>query len=119
MPIVLGRDFAEGDRESPLNPIVVNAAFAKRFFSGRNPLGMRVTMPNDGEPVSYQVVGVAEDARTQTLRGDIQPRFYLPVRHSATSSNSPTLLIRTNGDAAALMTAVRRAIQRRQPLPRN
>ena len=72
VPIILGRDIAEGDRESTLNPVVINEAFAKQFFSGRNPLGMRITMPNDGNAVSYQIVGVAENARTQDLRAEIQ-----------------------------------------------
>jgi predicted permease len=117
VPIVLGRDIEEGDRESTLNPVVINEAFAKQFFSGRNPLGMRITMPNDGNPASYQVVGVARNARTQDLRGDVQRRFYLPVRDSASSANSPTFLIRTSVDAVALMASVRQTVQRRRPLP--
>jgi predicted permease len=117
VPIVLGRDMAEGDPESTLNPVVINEAFAKQFFTGRNPLGMRITMPNDGIAVSYQIVGVAKNARTQNLRGDTQPRFYLPVRDRASSANSPTFLIRTSVDAEALMATVRKTVQRRQPLP--
>jgi len=117
VPIVLGRDVAEGDRESTLNPVVINEAFAKLFFSGRNPIGMRITVPNNNNPASYRVVGVARNARTQDLRGDISPRFFLPVRDSASSSNSPTFLIRTSGDAAALMATVRRVVQERRPLP--
>jgi predicted permease len=117
VPIVLGRDVAEGDRDSTLNPVVINEAFAKLFFSGRNPIGMRITVPNNDDPASYRVVGVARNARTQDLRGDISPRFFLPVRDSASSANSPTFLIRTSGDAAALMATVRRVVQERRPLP--
>jgi predicted permease len=117
VPIVLGRDVEAGDRESTLNPVVINEAFAKQFFSGRNPIGMHINMPNNGNPVSHQVVGIAGNARTQDLRGDISPRFYLPVRDSASSSNSPTFLIRTSGDAAGLMATVRRAVQARRALP--
>jgi predicted permease len=117
VPIVLGRDVEVGDRDSALNPVVINEAFAKQFFSERNPIGMHITVPNNGNPVTYQVVGIAGNARTQDLRGEISPRFFLPVRDSASSSNSPTFLIRTSGDAAALMATVRRAVQGRRPLP--
>jgi predicted permease len=117
VPIVLGRDIAEGDRESTSNPVVINEAFAQQFFSGRNPLGMRITMRNDGNAVSYRIVGVAGNARTEDLRGDVQPRFYLPVRDNASSANTPTFLIRTSVDGAALMTTVRQTIQRRRALP--
>ena len=116
-PIVLGRDVAEDDRDSPLNPVVINEAFAKQFFSGRNPIGMHITVPNNSMPVSYQVVGVAGNARTEDLRRDIRARVFLPVRDSASSANSPTFLIRTSSDAAALMGTVRRAVQGRRPLP--
>jgi predicted permease len=117
VPMVLGRDMADGDRESALNPVVINEAFAKQFFSGRNPLGARITMSNDGNPMSYHIVGVGRNARTQDLRGDVQPRFYLPVRNSASSVNSPTFLIRTSVDGAALMTTLRQVVQTRRPLP--
>jgi predicted permease len=117
VPILLGRDMQDGDREREPKPVVINQAFAKQFFTGRHPLGMRITMPNDGKPISYQIVGVAGNARTQDLRGDIQPRFYLPARDNAASANFPTLLIRTSVDAASLMLPVRAAIQRQRPLP--
>jgi predicted permease len=116
VPIVLGRDFVDGDPESPLNPVVINEAFARQFFNRRTPWGMRITMRGEAGAGSFQVVGVAKDARTQDLRGAIQPRFYLPVRDSASSANTPTFVIRTSADATALLAAVRHTVQRR-PLP--
>ena len=117
VPVLLGREFNDGDGESPLNPVVINEAFARRFFAARNPLGMRITMPNDGQPVSYSIVGVAGDARAQDLRGAIQPRFYLPARDRASSANTPTFVIRTSSDSVALMAAVRHAVVNRRPVP--
>lgn len=117
VPIVLGRDIEDGDRDSPLSPTVINEAFAQKFFSGRNPLGARITTPSGGHPLSYEIVGVAKNARTQDLRGDIGPRFYVPARDSASSANSPTFLVRTSVDGTGLMAAIRAAIQGRRPLP--
>jgi len=110
IPMRLGRDILEGDREGSPAVCVVNEAFAQHYFAGRNPLGLRVTTPREDGGVSYQVVGVAGDGRTQALRGDIEPRFYVPFAQ-ASPSTSPTFLIRTSVEAAPLLTTVRRTIQ--------
>ncbi len=108
VPVILGRELLESDRGDAPRVCVINEAFAQLYFDRRNPLGLRITMVNDDDSREpYEVVGVAKNVRAQGLRGDVQPRFYLPV-----SQLSPTFLIRTAADAAPLMEAVRRTIQR-------
>jgi predicted permease len=111
VPMRLGREIADADRNDATKVCVINQAFANHYFDRRNPIGMRITMINDENKTSYQVVGVANDARTHTLRGDIEPRFFVAVKEPVSSSNSPTFLIRTAAGTAALVPAVRRAIQ--------
>ena len=55
------------------------------------------------------MVGVAGNARTQGLRGDVEPRFLCPA--VPVPVNSPIFLIRTGGGSAPVMTAVRQSIQ--------
>jgi len=107
VPIILGREILESDRGDAPRVCVINEAFANRYFDRRNPLGFRVTLDNEDGGASYQIVGVARNVRMQGLRGDVEPRFYVPV-----SEHSPTFLIRTAADSAPLMEAVRRTIQR-------
>jgi hypothetical protein len=90
---------------------VINEAFARRFFEGRNPIGRRVTLVNDDARSSYQVVGVARDARTQRLRGEIEPRFFVPTKGPSSSASSPTFLIRTEAETAVVLAAVRKTIR--------
>jgi predicted permease len=111
VPIRLGREILEHDRADGPKVCVINEAFAKRFFDRRNPIGMRITFVNDDNRTSYEVVGVATDARTHSLRGDIAPRYFVAATHRPSSSNSPTLLIRTAIEAAPLLPAARKAIQ--------
>ena len=82
---------------------MINEAFAKRFFDRRNPIGMRITLVNDDERTAYQVVGVARNARTQGLRGDVEPRYFVAARQPPASSNSPTFLIRTATETAPVL----------------
>jgi predicted permease len=112
MSMRLGREILESDRTGGADVCVINDAFAKRFFDGRNPIGMHVTaIREEGRP-SCRVVGVAGNARTQSLRGEIEPRFFVPAAQRLAAMSSPIFVIRTATDAARLTTAVRTAIQR-------
>ncbi|OLC80890.1 MAG: hypothetical protein AUH72_10835 [Acidobacteria bacterium 13_1_40CM_4_65_8] len=111
VPMRLGREILENDRGNATNVCVINEAFAKRFFDQRNPIGMRITLVNDDSRTSYQVVGVANNARTHSLRGDVEPRYFVPAKQPSSSANSPTLLIRTTTETGPVLAAVRKAIQ--------
>ncbi|MBZ5677401.1 MAG: ABC transporter permease [Acidobacteriia bacterium] len=111
-PIVRGRDILESDRHGAPNVCVVNEAFAKQFFEGRNPIGRSVTSAEEHERMTCQVVGVAKNARTQKLRRDAKPRCYLAAMQSPSDAESPTILIRTATGPAPVLAAVRQTIQR-------
>jgi predicted permease len=111
VPMTLGRGIVESDLGTGSAVCVINEAFAKRFFDRRNPIGLRITMVNEADKSSYQVVGVAKNARTQHLRGDVPPRFFVPAREQWTSTSSPTFLIRTSTEPAHVLDDVRRAIR--------
>lgn len=112
VPIALGRDILASDHAGAPRICVINEAFAKRFFNGRNPIGMRITWIGDQERPSYQVVGVAGNARIKSLRGDVEPRYFVPASQSPSSASSPTFLIRTATETASIMAAVRKTIAR-------
>ena len=111
--MLAGRDILETDRGDAVKVCVINEAFAKRFFDRRNPLGLRITSRDDNETrTAYQVVGVAKNARTQKLRGGVEPRYFVPVTQTSSFSNAPIFLIRTATETTPVMAAVRAAIQR-------
>ena len=109
IPVLLGREIARQDMASSPHVCVVNEAFAKRFFSGRNPIGGNVTRIDDNGRVSTEVVGVAKDARDYSLRGDVDPKFYVAVDQKGGSPQA-TFEIRTTGDPKYMLNAVRKAI---------
>jgi predicted permease len=112
VPISLGRDLLESDHTSAVKVCVINEAFAKRFFDGRNPIGMHITPSADEDRIAYQVVGVARNARTHGLRDNVEPRYFIAATQRPAATNSPTLLIRTTSETAAILTGVRKTIQR-------
>jgi ABC-type antimicrobial peptide transport system permease subunit len=61
--------------------VIVNEAFARRFFNGASPLGHTVTtdgVANRPNPV-MEIAGVAADAVYRTLREPMSPTMYVPL----------------------------------------
>jgi predicted permease len=110
----LGREILENDAGEATTVCVINEAFATRFFGQRNPIGMRITTSAEDEDkgTTYHVVGVAGNARTSSLRGEVEPRFFLAALQTRASANSPTFLIRANSEGAPVIAAVQKTIAR-------
>jgi predicted permease len=110
--MTMGREFSERDHGGAPKVCVINEAFARQFFEGRNPLGMRISSIDGDLRVTYQVVGVARNIRTQDLRREVEPRFFVPAEQLPAALGSPIFLIRTATDDAAVVSAARKTVQR-------
>jgi predicted permease len=102
IPLLLGREITERDQFSSNKVCVINEAFAKRFFAGRNPLGMHV----DG----YEIVGVAQNSRNRSLRDESEARFYVPAAQPINVPRFITFAVRTVAEPSSVLAAVRQAI---------
>jgi len=114
VPLILGRDILDSDRDGP-KVCVINEAFAKKFFGGRNPIGMHVTRIGDNSVRdTFQVVGVARNLRThfQEIRGKVGPRYFVAAAQSPNAASSPTFLIRTATKTGPVASAARKVIER-------
>ncbi len=115
IPIRLGREITEEDRPDGRPVCVINDTFARRFFAGRNPLGMHVTQEYAEQRHTYEVVGVVRDSRQNRLRGEIEHRFYTPATQPAASIGSVTFVIRPRGDGSGILTNVRGILRQAEP----
>lgn len=100
-PLVLGREFSEGDRTGAAGVAIVNETFVRRFVEGR-PLGQRISIPNPRYP-SFEVVGVVRDTLSQSLREPAPPSVYLPALQYPEMIGSAAFELRT--DASLPLTA--------------
>lgn len=114
IPIVLGRGLRPTDGPGAPLVAVVSEALARAAFGDASPLGRRLTLHGDGTEV--EVVGVARDARTQSLRDDASaPALYLPYTQNLDAMDSATFLARTEGDPATALAAARQVVRRADP----
>jgi predicted permease len=111
IPILLGREMGVQDVGRPV--VVINQAFANRFFSGRNPLGRHITARFGDNKWTWEVVGVAANARDHKLRGDVPARYYRPIAGGGYIPTAVSFQLRTAGVPSSVSNAVRRAIQER------
>ena len=111
-PMLQGRDILDSDAAGRAGVCVINEAFARQFFEGRNPVGMRISSDED---THYRVIGVAGNARTQTLREPVKPRYFVPALQRPQPLTSPMFLIRADTELPAIVQAARAAAQRVNP----
>ena len=79
MRLLAGRRFNWFDRATPKsNPVIVNQAFARHFFRGKNPIGERFGFPGPSgvAGAGNEIVGVVSDAKYRSLREPIPPTVY-------------------------------------------
>ena len=108
-----GRDFTRADETGP-SMLIVNRAFANRFWPGRDPLKERVL--NFGEK-GAQVIGVAADAKLTSIRESSEPMMYVP--DFAFYAPRTSLIVRTAGNSSSILasvTAAARELDRSVPL---
>jgi predicted permease len=111
IPMILGRETDQHDTESAPHVCVINEAFAKLFFAGRNPIGRHITQKFGDKKNLLEVVGVAKNARDHRLRGDVPPRFYVPADQAMYGPNEWAFFeIRTAGEPEKMIEAARKAI---------
>jgi predicted permease len=115
IPVVLGREITEQDRAGGTMVCVINETFAKRFFAGRQPIGLHVTQTYADQRNTYEVVGVVRDSRQNRLRGEIEHRFYTPATQPAASLDAISFIIRPRGEGGQVLADVRRVIQQDEP----
>jgi putative ABC transport system permease protein len=107
---VEGRDFIPSDSE-PLEPtaVIVNEAFARRYFGAASPIGRAYDRTGQPPPVRQEIVGVVTDVRLSDLRSVPPPTVYVPHRGLG------TMQVRAAGDALALTAVIDREVRATHP----
>lgn len=114
IPLVAGREFSTRDVVGAPKVVIVNQAFARRYFPGRDPVGRHVGDDGAGSVFKYEIVGLVKDARSMSLRVAPQPMLYQPLLQD-TYVTSAVLHVRTRDDAGRLQRAVQAEIRAVDP----
>jgi putative ABC transport system permease protein len=113
-PVIAGREFGPEDRPDAPKTLIVNRVLAERVWPGQNPVGKRVRFGGDAsDTVPYTVVGMVREVKYNKLNEEDLPQLYFP--HAQAPWRSLSLVVRTNGDPAALAPSIRQAVHAIDP----
>jgi predicted permease len=111
VPVLAGRDFSEQDDEKTLPVMIINQAFADRFFEHRPPLGRRVW----GWGRWFTIVGVVRNSKYKEINEHPLPYFFVPFRQVYREDRAVAFYVRTAGDPNASVPALRREVRLLDP----
>jgi len=83
VPLLQGRDFSERDDAQTSAVMIVNQAFAQKFFPGESVLGKKLKPGagngDPGGPRWREIVGVVGNMRLGAMQREMHPAMYLPA----------------------------------------
>lgn len=116
VPLLEGRFFTEADSTDAVKVVIINAAFARKQFPGRNPIGEHVAVFEFAE-TERQIVGVVGDVKSY-LNEPAPETLFIPVAQASFAGDQlfqswfPTcIIVRTAGQPMSLSQPVISALR--------
>lgn len=107
IPVLKGRGFDASERdEGPLD-VIVNAAMARTWWPGQNPVGQHIRF---GDERWRTVIGVVGDVHHEGLATRPEPELYVPYGQVPNVEARPVIVLRTSVEPASVTGALRKAI---------
>ncbi|MGC1106568.1 MAG: FtsX-like permease family protein, partial [Candidatus Acidiferrales bacterium] len=112
IPLVAGREFTDADTTTSHKVIIINQALARRFFAGRNPVGMHIGF-GGGSNVhpDMEIVGVVADSKWDGPRANIVPFMYQPYTQDP-QIGTLMFYVRTERDPGQMAATLRETMER-------
>ncbi|MFC5861918.1 ABC transporter permease [Acidicapsa dinghuensis] len=113
IPLKQGRFFLESENNANGRPVViVNEAFARRFFPGANPIGQHMTsgLGIGDTPPAREIVGVVGNVKRASPTEADRPEYYIPFEQAPVAT--PNIALRISGDPSRYYNLVRAEVAR-------
>ncbi len=111
IPLIAGREFSARDKRDALQVVIVNQAFAQKFFPNEDPIGKHIKpgISDNGPEKMREIVGVVGDVKHRALWSDSDPESYVPYDQVAIGGMN--LVMRTGGNPMSLLSAAREQVR--------
>ena len=115
IPLISGREFTEADGTTAPKVAIASEAMVKRFFPGRNALGMHFAF-GGGSKVKpdIEIVGIVKDVKQDHVSSAIYPYVYIPYSQRPKVTGM-TFYVRTTQDPVQLGTALQSEVRQMDP----
>ena len=117
IPLLEGRDFGSQDGIETAPVVVINQAFANRFWPGQSGVGKRVAFAKNPKPEDWStVVAVVGNTHHSSLTEPIDLQLYVPYTQEPNWYPPGQIVLRTSGEPTAIANAVRERIRTIDPM---
>jgi putative ABC transport system permease protein len=108
IPLLRGRTFNEHDDLKAPRVLIVNKAFADKYFPREDVIGKRITPgatgPGESKDTAHEIVGVVGNAKLFADDAEPEPIYYFPYKQLAWQP--PVVMLRTAVPPRSLESAV-------------
>jgi putative ABC transport system permease protein len=107
IPLLRGRDFTARDDNKAPPVIIVNDAFARRFFPGEEVIGKHIKpgiSTDEAPPALREIIGVVGNVKHLSLGAEPDPESYVP--EAQLPFDSMAIVVRTKNDPRGILGAV-------------
>ncbi|MGE5245870.1 MAG: ABC transporter permease [Betaproteobacteria bacterium] len=118
IPLLLGRRFGPGDETGAPHTAIVNESFVRAILRGEDPIGRRFGRASTVTQGDWEIVGVVKDTKHTDPRAPGTATYFLPISGGPApsdllleSSYLPELVVRADGEPAAIAAEVREALR--------
>jgi predicted permease len=113
IPILAGRPIGTEDEGAGQRVGVINQTMARYYFGDENPLGRRIWDMFPTLHADFVVVGVAADAKYNSVQEKTPRRFYVPLFHpiGGDELRMARIEIRTAGNPVPVIAALRGIVE--------
>jgi putative ABC transport system permease protein len=111
IPMIKGREFSERDNKQAPGVIIVNQAFARKFFPNEDPIGKRITpgiSTDEDDAATREIVGIVADVRNRNLTSDLRPGYFVP--QAQIPFNQMTMVVKTTSDPKSFVNSIQNEV---------
>ncbi len=123
--LVRGRNILPTDTAESPSIILINEAFAKRFYPNEDPIGKRVVIYGRGEPTDpkQEIVGIVADMKQSGIDKPSGTEIYIPWRQyqklgppeEQSAPNSLYAVVRTVGEPTNMTASIHHVVAELDP----
>ena len=111
--LIAGRDFTWHDDNHTSHVALINQTLAHTLFGNAPAIGRHFAMPGDHTATLYEVVGVVEDGKYDSLTESQESAMFWPLAQN--NENDTTLVVRSNRPPAEMAAALNSMMSKIDP----
>jgi predicted permease len=109
IPVLEGHEFIDTDKPASPNVLIINQAFAKKYFPNEDPIGKRMNPGLSDSDVPKtpmrEIVGVVANVKARKLSSESKPEYYFPYQQALIGNL--TMVLRTQAAPESVLGAAR------------